>query len=52
MIVQRIDNSGVYYYVNAGSTKQNGVEYFLSYELAGHPDRFITQRSMVESCMA
>ena len=42
MIVQRIDNSGVYYYVNAGSTKQNGVEYFLSYELAGHPDRFIT----------
>jgi iron complex outermembrane receptor protein len=41
-IVQRIDTAGVFYYVNAGSTKQNGIEYFLSYELAGHPDRFIT----------
>jgi iron complex outermembrane receptor protein len=41
-IVQRIDNFGVFFYVNAGSTKQNGIEYYLSYELAGHPDRFIT----------
>jgi iron complex outermembrane recepter protein len=40
-IVQRIDNFGVFYYVNAGSTRQNGIEYYLSYELAGHPDRFI-----------
>ena len=41
-IVQRIDAGGVFYYVNAGSTKQNGVEYYLSYELAGHPGHFIT----------
>jgi iron complex outermembrane receptor protein len=41
-IVQRIDTAGIFYYVNAGSTKQNGIEYFLSYELAGHPGPFIT----------
>lgn len=41
-IVQRIDTAGVFYYVNAGSTKQNGVEYYISYEFAGHLDRFIT----------
>ena len=41
-IVQRIDSFGVFYYVNAGSTKQNGIEYYLSYEFAGHPDRFIS----------
>jgi iron complex outermembrane recepter protein len=41
-IVQRIDTAGVFYYINAGSTKQNGIEYYLSYELTGHPDRFIT----------
>src|SRR5258706_2173215 len=41
-IVQRIDAGGVFYYVNAGSTKQNGIEYYLSYELAGHPNHFIT----------
>ena len=32
-IVERIDTNGVYYYVNAGSTKQNGVESYLSYQL-------------------
>jgi len=41
-IVQRIDTAGVFYYINAGSTKQNGIEYYLSYELAGHPNHFIT----------
>jgi iron complex outermembrane receptor protein len=32
-IVQRIDTNGVYYYVNAGSTKQNGIEVYISYQL-------------------
>jgi iron complex outermembrane receptor protein len=32
-IVQRIDTNGVYYYVNAGSTKQNGIESYISYQL-------------------
>jgi iron complex outermembrane receptor protein len=41
-IVQRIDTAGVFYYLNAGSTTQKGVEYYLSYELGGKPDRFIT----------
>jgi len=41
-IVQRIDTAGIFYYVNAGSTKQNGIEYYLSYELAGDPAHFIT----------
>ncbi len=40
-IVQRIDTNGVYYYVNAGSTKQNGIEAYTSYELAGKPLQFI-----------
>jgi iron complex outermembrane receptor protein len=29
-IVQRIDTNGVFYYVNAGTTKQNGVETYAS----------------------
>src|SRR6185295_5309193 len=40
-IVQRIDTSGVFYYVNAGSTKQNGIEAYTSYQLAGNPHQFI-----------
>jgi iron complex outermembrane recepter protein len=40
-IVQRIDSSGVYYYVNAGSTKQNGIETYASYQLADNPHHFI-----------
>ncbi len=40
-IVQRIDTSGVYYYVNAGSTRQNGVEAYISYELIDHVQQFI-----------
>jgi iron complex outermembrane receptor protein len=41
-IVQRIDTAGVFYYVNAGSTKQNGAESFVSYELAGNPLHFFS----------
>ena len=33
-IVQRIDTNGVYYYVNAGSTKQNGIETYASYQVS------------------
>src|SRR5664279_1907875 len=40
-IVQRIDTNGVFYYVNAGSTKQNGIETYLSYQLADNPNHFI-----------
>jgi len=39
-IVQRIDTSGVYYYVNAGSTKQKGIETYVSYRLADHITEF------------
>jgi len=41
-IVQRIDTNGVYYYVNAGSTKQNGVETYASYQLIDMPHDFIS----------
>lgn len=41
-IVQRIDVNGVYYYVNAGSTKQKGVEAYSSYQLVDMPLHFIT----------
>lgn len=40
-IVQRIDTNGIYYYVNAGSTKQNGVELYASYQLVDVPTHFI-----------
>jgi iron complex outermembrane receptor protein len=40
-IVQRIDTNGVFYYVNAGSTKQNGIEAYSSYQLADNPHEFI-----------
>lgn len=40
-IVQRIDTNGVYYYVNAGSTKQNGLEIFTSYQITDMPSHFI-----------
>jgi iron complex outermembrane receptor protein len=40
-IVQRIDTNGIFYYVNAGSTKQNGIETFVSYQLADKPNQFI-----------
>jgi len=41
-IVQRIDTSGVFYYVNAGTTKQNGVETYASYQLTDNPHQFIS----------
>jgi iron complex outermembrane recepter protein len=40
-IVQRIDTNGVFYYVNAGSTKQNGIEAYLSYRVMDKPDQLI-----------
>jgi len=41
-IVQRIDTNGVFYYVNAGSTKQNGIETYVSYQFADNPHQFIS----------
>ena len=41
-IVQRIDTNGVYYYVNAGSTKQKGIETYVSYQLVDKPYQFIS----------
>jgi iron complex outermembrane receptor protein len=36
-IVQRIDTNNVFYYVNAGSTRQNGFESYISYLFIDHP---------------
>src|SRR4030095_6318452 len=41
-IVQRIDTNGVFYYVNAGSTKQNGIEAYASYQLSDNAQHFIS----------
>ena len=41
-IVQRIDTNGVFYYVNAGSTKQNGIETYTSYQFADNPHQIIS----------
>ena len=48
-IVQRIDTNGVYYYVNAGSTKQNGVETYASYQLVDAPHHFINSAKVFAS---
>ncbi len=48
-IVQRIDANNVYYYVNAGSTKQNGVETYASYQLVDAPDHFINSAKVFVS---
>ena len=48
-IVQRIDSSNVYYYVNAGSTKQNGMEAYISYQLVDAPKRFINSAKLFAS---
>ena len=40
-IVQRIDTNGVYYYVNAGSAKQKGIETYASYRFIDAPHHFI-----------
>jgi len=39
-IVQRIDSNGVGYSINAGRTKQHGIESFVSYQLADAPHGF------------
>ncbi len=41
-IVQRIDTNGVFYYVNAGATRQNGIETYLSYLISDRPTQFIS----------
>ena len=48
-IVQRIDANNVYYYVNAGSTKQKGVETYASYRLIDAPKNFITSTKIFAS---
>jgi iron complex outermembrane receptor protein len=48
-IVQRINVDGVYYYVNAGSAKQNGVETYASYQLADMPSHFINSAKVFGS---
>ncbi len=48
-IVQRIDTNGVYYYVNAGSTKQNGVETYISYQFVNAPHHFINSAKVFTS---
>ena len=45
-IVQRIDVDGVYYYVNAGSTKQKGIEAYSSYQLTDRPRHFISSAKL------
>ena len=42
-IVQRIDSFGVFYFVNAGSTRQNGVEAYLSYDFITRPGTWLDQ---------
>ena len=48
-IVQRIDSNNVYYYVNAGSTKQKGVETYASYQLVDAPKHFINSAKVFTS---
>ena len=48
-IVQRIDTNGVYYYVNAGSVKQKGVEAYASYRFIDAPHDFINSAKVFTS---
>ncbi len=48
-IVQRIDANNVYYYVNAGSTKQKGIETYASYQLVDAPKHFINSAKIFMS---
>ncbi|MDP4283157.1 MAG: TonB-dependent receptor [Bacteroidota bacterium] len=48
-IVQRIDANNVYYYVNAGSTKQKGIETYASYEIIDAPKHFINSAKIFAS---
>lgn len=41
-IVQRIDTAGVFYFTNAGATKQHGVEANLVYEIINQPASFFS----------
>jgi iron complex outermembrane receptor protein len=40
-IVQRIDTNAVFYFINAGNTKQHGLETFVSYQLGDYFPRFL-----------
>lgn len=48
-IVQRIDANNVYYYVNAGSTKQKGIETYASYRFIDEPKQFINSAKIFTS---
>lgn len=48
-IVRRTDNAGVEYFINAGSTQQNGVEIFLQYQLFQKNKGFIEGVSLSNS---
>ena len=48
-IVQRIDANNIYYYVNAGSTKQKGIETYASYQLVDAPKHFINSAKVFTS---
>ncbi|MFI5154023.1 MAG: TonB-dependent receptor [Chitinophagales bacterium] len=41
-IVQRIDTNNVFYFVNAGETRQNGIETYLSFLILDHPRQAIS----------
>lgn len=48
-IVQRIDTNGIYYYVNAGSAKQKGLETYVSYRFIDAPHHFINSAKVWSS---
>ena len=48
-IVQRIDTNNVIYSVNAGSTKQNGIETYIAYQIMGRPHEWINQLKIFAS---
>jgi iron complex outermembrane receptor protein len=41
-IVQRIDSAGVFYFTNAGATKQHGIEANIVYEIINQPASFFS----------
>jgi len=41
-IVQRIDSAGIFYFTNAGATKQHGIEANLVYEIINQPASFFS----------
>ena len=41
-IVQRIDSAGIFYFTNAGATKQHGIEANLVYEIINQPSSFFS----------